>query len=311
VTAQPVRATGQHHVLSGQTRFGFATVTVTEVAASLHSFTVDGVDLVQRYRHDAEPSRGAGIIMAPWPNRVENGRWLYDGKVQQLDITDTEFSNACHGLLRYAQYRLESRTDYEVTLSARIYPHPGYPFALDTSVRYRLTDDGLDVEHTFVNIGAQRAPVAVGSHGYFTIGGVKTTDLVLTLAAAQVYETDDRMIPTRAVGVSGPRDLRAGRVVGELELDDCYTGLTRENERYSAELRASDGRAVTIWGDHNFDHFVICTTKAFLNENGIFVDAIAIEPQTAAVNAFNNGIGVTWLEPSEAWRASWGVSAQL
>lgn len=311
MTDSVVNATGVHWVITRQTDSGYFSAVVTEVAASLHAFTVDGVDIVQRYATGAAPSRGAGIIMSPWPNRIDGGRWLYDGEVQQLDITDTEFSHACHGLLRYEQYRLHHRSDSTVTLSSRIYPHPGYPFTLETLVRYSLTDEGLEVRHTFTNIGSRAAPVAVGSHGYYTLGDVATGDLVLTVSAETVYTADSRMIPITASAVRDVYDLRLGRSVREINFDDCFTDQKLRDGRYSAELTAPDGRSVTVWGDSNFDHLVICTTKLFLNERQQFVDAIAIEPQTAAVNSFNNQIGLKWLEPNEVWSPTWGVTARL
>ena len=35
--------------------------------------------------------------------------------------------------------------------------------------------------------------------------------------------------------------------------------------------------------------------------------AVAIEPVSCAVNAFNTGDGLRWLAPGESWSASWGL----
>ncbi|TQL52704.1 aldose 1-epimerase family protein [Subtercola boreus] len=310
-TEGPVLPTGAQYEIIGTTSFGRAVVTVTEVAASLRSFTVDDVDIVQRYPLDAPPSRGAGIIMSPWPNRVDGGIWTYEGDEQQLDITDTEFGNASHGLLKNTPYRLLAHSASSITLGATIFAHPGYPFVVDTTVTYTLGRDGLHVTHTFENRGALRAPVAVGSHAYFRIGEVPTSELVLSCSAETVYVNDSRKLPLRPVPVSGDFDLRRGVKVGDVELDDCFTDQRYSDERTSTMLTAPDGRSVTVWGDESFGHTVICTTDVFLDEHRLLVDAIAIEPQTAAVNALNNGIGLTWLEPGESWEASWGVTASL
>ncbi|WP_158507088.1 aldose 1-epimerase family protein [Subtercola sp. Z020] len=309
----PVLPTGRQYEISAQTSFGHAVVTITEVAASLRAFTVDGVDIVQRYPRDAPPSRGAGIIMSPWPNRVDGGRWVYEGEQHQLDITDTEFENASHGLLKNTAYRMLDRSDSSITLGATIFAHPGYPFVVDTTVTYALGDGGLEVSHTFTNTGGLRAPVAVGSHAYFKLGDVPVHSLVLSCAAETVYENDARKLPVGTVPVSGAFDLRSGLPVGEVELDDCFTDLDRATPdgRWYATLTAPDARSVSVWGDEAFGHIVICTTDVFLDENRELVDAIALEPQTAAVNALNTGIGLTWLQPGESWSATWGVTASL
>ncbi|WP_172582815.1 aldose 1-epimerase family protein [Subtercola boreus] len=309
--AAPTLPTGAQYVISGTTSFGHAVVTVTEVAASLRSFTVDGLDIVQRYPLDEPPSRGAGIVMAPWPNRVDGGKWTYDGEEQQLDITDTEFTNASHGLLKNTAYRLVAHSETSITLGATIFAHPGYPFVVDSLVTYTLGDGGLDVRHTFTNLGTSRAPVAVGSHAYYRLEGVATGDLLLSCSADTVYENDSRKLPLHTRAVSGQFDLREGRRVADVELDDCFTDQTLVGGRYVTTLTAPDDRSVSVWGDQSFGHLVICTTDVFLDDSRRLVDAIAIEPQTSAVNALNNGIGLTWLQPGETWAASWGVTASL
>jgi aldose 1-epimerase len=303
--------TGTHHVISGRTRFGFATVTIAEVAAALRAFEVDGLDIVQRYPDDAPPSLGAGMVMAPWPNRIDAGRWNYESQTQQLAISEPKFNNALHGLLAYTPYAIESRTESSITLVATIFANPGYPFVVRTSARYSIGHDGLTVRHTATNIGAKPAPVAFGTHGYFKIGDVPTADLTLTCSAHTRYTTDSRLLPTGQEEVSGQFDLRAGRRVGEVDLDDCYTDQAIVDGHHHIVLAAHDGRQVEVWTDENFGHVVLLTTDQFISEVGQPTLAVAIEPQTAAADCLNNGIGLKWLEPGDSWSPEWGVTANL
>ena len=307
----PLLPTGEQFEISADTDFGRAVVTITEVAAALRAFTVDELDIVQRYPLDAPPSLGAGIVMAPWPNRIDSGKWNYGGQKQQLAITDTEFYNASHGLLTATPYAVASRTDSSITLTATIFAQAGYPFVIETAVTYSLTANGLETTHTLINRGSQPAPVAVGSHAYYKIGDVATSDLILSNSAKTVYTNDARLLPNGSVDVFGDFDLREGRRVGDVTLDDCFTNQNVVDGRHRCRLTAPDGRFVEVWTDESFSHTVLLTTRRFTDENGDAILAVAIEPQTAAVNSLNNGIGFTWLEPGETWSVRWGVSANL
>jgi aldose 1-epimerase len=121
----------------------------------------------------------------PWPNRIEDGKWTLNGEPMQLDITEPARNNSLHGLLRHAPYSVVDQTETAITLAATVFPQGGYPFLLDTTVRYELTDDGLVVTHGVHNLSAAKAPVAVGTHPFFTISDVPSEDLVLTVNAAR------------------------------------------------------------------------------------------------------------------------------
>ena len=280
--------------------------TITEVAAALREFTVDGVDLTEPYSASATPPSGDGIVLAPWPNRVRDGRWLLDGVVQQLDITEVDLNNALHGLLRYSPYRLLERGEHYVVLGAGLFPQHGYPFRLETTVRYELVDDGLEVTHTAHNLSQTDAPVAFGTHPFLTIGDVPTELLTFTLNATTHFEVDARLNPIGQSPVDGTDfDLRAGRLVGELSLDDAFGGV-QPIDGVSAILRAPDGREVRLKQDENHGYVQVYTTRTFPKRGGPAL-AIAVEPMTAPPDGFNSGLGLRWVKPGETWTVGWGI----
>lgn len=310
-TTPTLTPTGVHHRLSGPTDHGHVTITVADVAAALRSFEVDGIDIVQRCPVDSPPSLGAGIVMSPWPNRIDAGRWLDQGTPQQLSISEPELGNALHGLLTTTQYRLVHETDTEITLAATIFASPGYPFVIETTVTYAITPDGLEVTHTAVNRSDRPAPYALGTHAYFKVEGTPTAELTLRSSARTIYTVDERKLPTGRRPVSGSDDLRGGRRVGGLSLDDCFTDQATYDGRHTITLTSPEGSSVEVWTDESFSHVVLLTTDRFVADDGEPTLAVAIEPQTAAVDSFNNGIGLKWLAPGESFDCAWGVVPRL
>lgn len=287
--------------------FGPFRAKVGQVAAVLREFGKDGVAYTQTFPDAAPAPMGCGIVLVPWPNRVGGGRWTWKGKTQQLDLTEPARGNAIHGLLRNTVYRIEQTDPASATLSAPIYPQHGYPFTLDTSVTYALSDSGLIVTHRLVNLGSDDAPVGVGAHPFLRVGDVPIQDLVLTVRADARVEVDDRLLPVAQVPVDGQFDLRSGRRVGDLQLDTAFTELAVVDGRIEHTLTAPDGRGLTMWADPAFGWCQVFTPTEFPGADGPGL-AVAVEPVTCGIDAFNTGAGLRWLEPGESWTVSWGLT---
>jgi aldose 1-epimerase len=301
VTTTALSPTGDQFEL---TRGGSRAV-ITQVAAALREFSVDGVHLTEPYSDSVTPPFGDGIVLAPWPNRVRDGKWVLDGQTLQLDITEPARDNALHGLLRVAPYLVVERTESSITLAATVYPQHGYPFRVATTVTYELVDGGLRVIHTATNESGAPAPVAFGTHPFFRIGDVPTEEVTLTLHAGTRFDVDDRLNPLAEVPVDGDFDLRGGRLVAELELDTAFGGLAPV-DRVVATLTAPDGRRVSLWQDENHGYSQVFTTRSFPKDGGLGL-AVAVEPMTAPPDALNSGLGLKWLEPGETWSVEWGI----
>jgi aldose 1-epimerase len=296
-------ATGtQFTVTSGST-----SATITQVAAALRAFTIDGVDAVQTYSADEIAPYGSGTVLVPWPNRVDGGTWVLDGVQQQLDLTEPKLQNAIHGLLRWCAYEQVAHSESSVTLAASVFPQHGYPFHLETTVTYTVTDAELEVVHSIVNVGDAKAPVAIGTHPFITIGDVAAEDLVLSLAAGTHFPVDERLIPTAEQPVDGTEwDLRQGKRLGDLTLDDGFGAVEHVDGVATHALTAPDGRRVELWQDDNFGYVQAFTTRQYPVGDATGL-AVAVEPMTAPTNAFVTGQSLKWLAPGERWEARWGV----
>ena len=289
-------------------RRGDALAIVTELAAGLRLYSRAGVQLTESYGDDQISPGAAGITLAPWANRVEDGLWYLDGKKQQLDITEVSRNNASHGLLRNAAYELVDETEFSVTLEAAVFPQHGYPFLLRHRVRYELDGDlGLTVRQTLVNDSQTPAPFVLGSHPYLRLGEVPSEDLTVTVSGRTRLVTDDRLIPRSTEPVGGDFDLRAGRKIDDLRLDCAYTDLDFDGGVARSTLRAPDGRSVSLWQDEHCRYVHVFVTDTFPGRTR----AVALEPMTGPANAFNSGDGLAWLPAGESFTMSWGITAAL
>ncbi len=287
---------------------GTVAAEIGRVAAVLCDLSVDGIRITETVPLDAVPPMGCGIVLAPWPNRVRDGRWTLDGEPQQLDLTEPALGNASHGLLRNTAYHVIERSQDAVTLGAHIAPQHGWPFALDTWVRYTLEPDGITVTHGARNSGDRPALWAVGAHPYFRIGETPVEQLTVTLDRPEFLALDDRLVPIGTRPVEGtPYDLRAPRLLADVDVNVAYGDSEAFIGRSEAAwLESSDGARLALWLDEEFAWIQVYTPSAFPREDGEG-PAIAIEPMSAAPDALNSGRGLSTIPVGGEWEASWGV----
>lgn len=284
---------------------GDVAASITATGAGLRAVTVGGVDIIEPFPAGTQPVWSQGALLAPWPNRIRDGRWTLDGEPQQLELTEPALGNAIHGLVMRELHEAVEVTESSVTLVARMTARPGYPFLWENRVRYSLVSNGIDVAHTLVNLHDVPIPMAVGVHTYLAIGGVPTGELALNVEASQHMAVDDRLNPIGLETID-PEDLRDRRV-GDLRLDDAYSGLAVHDGRVRHSVRSPDGRVVELWADERFGWVQVFTTDRFPGAAGPRT-AIAVEPMTAPADALNSGLGTEWVSPGDEWSVRWGLT---
>jgi aldose 1-epimerase len=304
MTSPSIPATGRQYEL----RSGGAVAVVTELAATLRSYSRDGVVLTETFGDDQIPPGATGITLAPWANRIEDGRWTLEGTPQQLDLTEPSRGHASHGLLRNTGYALIGASESSAVLEASVFPQHGYPFLVRHRVEYALDGDGgLSVTQSLTNHSPGRAPWVLGAHPYLRIGDVPTEDLVLTVPAATRLVADERLIPRSHEPAAGEDDLRRGRSVSELALDAAFTDLDFQDGRARSTLTAPDGRSVWLWQEAPCQYVHVFVSVTFPGRT----KAVALEPMTGPANAFNSGEGLGWLGPGETASMRWGIGSSL
>ncbi|TPG13966.1 aldose 1-epimerase family protein [Pedococcus bigeumensis] len=292
-------------------RRGRQEATVVEVGGGLRTYRVDETDIVAGYGDDEVCRAGRGQVLMPWPNRIRDGKYSFEGAELQLGLTEAVLRNANHGLVRWATWQLHWHSDdwSALTVRTRLHPQPGWNGILDLSVNYVLDPDGLSVSAHATNVGDTTAPFGFGAHPYVALGETPLAQVQLTIPAEREVLVDDQLIPTGTAPVRDELDFRSARALGATALDTAFTGLTRSEASGAWEVVVG-GLAtgdVTVWGDESLDWVQVFTAKG--RDSGVDgVRGIAVEPMSCPANAFNSGDGLHVLEPGQSWSGEWGIA---
>ncbi len=299
----------QYEIAAGEYR-----ATVTELGAGLRELLFRGQPLIAGYGPDELPPAGAGALLAPWPNRIEAGRYTFGDTEFQLALTEPARGNAIHGLTRWTAWAPVTHAGRAVVLRSGPHGYQGYPFCVEIDAEFRLeAETGLHVAITARNQGTGAAPYGTGSHPYLTVRTDSVDGCQLGLPAARWLPMDDRGIPSGPTEpVDGTAyDFRKPRVIGGTELDHALTGLDRDGEgRVWAELAADGGAGarIALWAGEGYRWMQVFTGDSLGPDRRR--KAVAIEPMTCPPNAFATGDDLLVLEPGQAVTHTWGIQAR-
>lgn len=245
-----------------------------------------------------------GAVLLPWPNRLRDGRWTWQGRELQLEVTSPEAPHAIHGLVAWQSWAVLTAADDAVTVGTVIEPHPGYPFRLAVAVDYALAADRLTVTVRVRNLGADPAPFGVGMHPYFRVGATRDGDIgeaSLDLPVRTTLELDGGL-PT---GGRSPADGGVGRI-GDRALDDAFTDLVRDDDGLARARLSGPAGTLELAVDGAWSWL-----QAFSGDTlpeGRRRQSLAIEPMTCPPNAFADGADLLVLDPGEEWAGTWVLS---
>jgi aldose 1-epimerase len=301
----PSPPSGQQFVLT----FGDQRAVVTEVGAGLRTYTVGDRDVIDGYGEDEMCTIGRGQVLLPWPNRIEDGQYEFEGTVYRTPLTEPTRHNALHGLTRWMTWTALRQAEDRVLMSLLLAPQDGYPFPLRFEVDYRLSPTGLTIRTTAKNLGRQNAPFGAGHHPYLTVGGL-IDEARLKLPSLLRLEANDRLIPTgRLLPNRGtPFDFLELRTIGSLSMDTAFAALVPDGDGLiRVHFQAPTGDpSLTLWMEPTY-RFVMVYTPDALPEAARRRRSLAVEPMTCAPNAFRSGDGLIVLQPGESTSAAWGI----
>jgi aldose 1-epimerase len=280
---------------------------VDTVGGGLRSYAAAGRELLDGYPAGEPAPSGRGQVLIPWPNRLEDGAYEFDGRSHQLPLNEPERGNAIHGLVRDTAWTVGERASGRVVVEHELTPRPGYPFALSLRIEYALSESGLSVRTTATNVGEEACPFGSGQHPYLTLGTPIVDSLILRAPGRTVLRVDERSLPVGREPVEATDyDYRRPTEIGATTLDHAFADLERgQDGRARVELRDPVSRAgLTVWVDESYRYLQLFTGDPLAD---VSRRSLAVEPMTCPPNAFRTGEDLVRLEPGESHTSVWGI----
>ena len=299
--------TGQQYSI----RRGDFSAVVTELGAILRRFDYRDREILVPFDPDAPVPCCNGYVLVPYPNRLEDGEYRFEGHDYSLPIDERDRQTALHGLGYRYMWQLRTLTEDAVTLQWRVPNLAGYPFDVTVSVTYAITDDGLRMTVQARNAGPENAPWAFGIHPWLSNGrhGYGNEEIErdnapcrLSLPAdTHIISSPDRLLPVGEEAVDGTdHDLRKGVTIAGHTFDDAWTDVHRDEDGSStATFTRPDGIEVSLSGDRTIHSWQVCTGTGFPAD--AHPAGVAVEPMTAHANAFRSGRNLVTLRPDEPY----------
>jgi aldose 1-epimerase len=283
--------------------------TIVEVGGGIREYEVAGRPVLDPYAVEAMSDGAHGAPLIPWPNRLADGRYSFDGDDHRVALTEPEKQNAIHGFVRWRSWTAVEHETARLVMANRLLPLEGYPFALDLRVAYELGEGGLTVSTTARNIGDLPCPYGHGQHPYLSPGNRSLVDdCELEIVADTRVVTDPaRKLPTGLTAVEGSAfDFREPRRMGGLKIDDAFTDLARDlSGRAWCRLTAPDGSRAELWIDDSYRYLELYTGDTLSSDRAR--RGLGTEPMTCPPNAFASGEAVIRLDPGEERTTVWGA----
>jgi aldose 1-epimerase len=282
--------------------------TVAEVGGVLRGYAAGDREILDGFGTDELSPGSAGQVLAPWPNRIRDGHYTFEGTAYQLPLTEPARHNAIHGLTNWVRWRLADQTADAVTLEYDLPPQVGYPWSLALRTRWSVSAGGLRCDQEVTNTSTANAPWGYSVHPYLQLSGVAVDDILLRVPGRIRVLADNRLLPIGAVKVAGSEyDFSEPRRIGDAVLDTTFGDIEHDADGGSSvTIAAPSGDAsVTVWGDASFHWWQIFTGDTLHGER--HRRSVAIEPMTCPPDAFRSGRDLVVLTPGQTWSASWGV----
>ncbi|WP_295895225.1 aldose 1-epimerase [uncultured Vibrio sp.] len=254
--------------------------------------------------NDQNPFFSRSAKLFPFPNRLANGEYQFDGQHYQLPPNFPWSEHAVHGLLYNQPFELiDSRADSEqASITVRYKTtelHPQFPHAFSLDITYQINRQGqLSCSTSIENNGTHSFPFGDAWHPYFSLNQPLERCLLTMPACLEVEHIDD--LPSGHKHAfdrfSQPTSL------ANVTLNHCFE--FQQQAPITLSLSLDDNSAsLQYQQDASYPFIQLYTPDSEAS--------IAIEPMTCPANAFNNYIGLLTLEPNQRREFQWQCQAQF
>jgi aldose 1-epimerase len=289
--------------------FGNFRAEVRECGGGLNFLTFKDRDLVERYSGITVPERFKGDLLAPWPNRIRDGRYQIDDDIYHLELNEENRKTALHGLINKGGWEKQEQSESEISLSFNLKTSAGYPSELIFTVTYSLSEVGLKIMLTALNIGDLRVPYGVSIHPYLVANSeTKVDEWILKMPTIEYMEVDpERLLPNGVTPCAGTNfDFMKGKTIGDVFIDHAFL---IDSQHLDKRIEVKDTKGNGVWMTFDEESHWIQIHTADRDNGSDARSSLAVEPMTCPPDAFNSGIDVIWLERNEQHMIEWQIGA--
>lgn len=269
-------------------RSGKSRASINPKGAYVESLALNGREVLMK-SPDGKQTHGGMAALIPYANRVRDAEYIFDNIKYELPRNDG--ANSIHGLTRDVTWETSDTTGDPKSMDLRYtLENEAYPSIIAIDANYSISDTTLNVLFSMHNLGPKRVPLVMGAHPYFKIAGnweIKHSEDVKKLNYSDGYFPD---------GTYEEVDFNKLESLNSFSFDNCYYG--------GGILRLVSDYGVIGLERRNMPYFVLYNGKHSKGES------VALEPMTGAPDAFNNGIGLLAIEPSERFACGFAISIQ-
>lgn len=253
---------------------------------------IEGYESAEDFRNHCESKGFRGCKLSPYVCRIRNGQYNFNDT--SFDIGKFGFDeNKIHGLMYDAPFEVVHQQSDDLMAMVQVetcYPgtDPGYPFQYTIMIEYILQQNQLTLNTLVLNQAEDIIPLADGWHPYFTLGST-INDCTFQMASDTMLEFDEKLIPTGEV--LAYEKFRQAEKIGEAFLDNSF--LLQRPLFGPACVFANPAQNIQleITPDASYPILQVYTPESR--------SSIALENLSAAPDAFNNRIGLLYVEPNE------------
>lgn len=289
-------------------------------ARSIADQDISVIHAADGFAEGSQPISHSGIpLLFPYPNRIESGRYTWDGKDYELppEVVGYEGSgNAIHGFCLDRPWRVIAQTPSSVTAVFRFSQDspdrlPLWPTDGEIEICYSLNNACLRADITIRNPTDVPLPWGFGTHAYFRLPlqeSSQAADCEIYAPVTQRWQLEGCLPTGNIIDPPENAKLKDNPRFGDLKLDDVYTGVESQNGVVECRItdRAAGAQVVQRCNDA-FREIVAFTPP--------WATAVCLEPYTCTTNAINLqqqkiNAGLQVLGPNETWQGWIEIAVQ-
>jgi aldose 1-epimerase len=280
---------------------GFVAI-IDTCGSHLNPLTYNGRDLIEP---KPNISRFHGSVLAPWPNRIADGKYQFRGRSYSVEVNEVQRHNALHGLVTKLEWAVTKLQSNSLVLTLNLPASKGYPWPLALTSSFNIEKDGMRWRIEAINVGVEVAPYGVSIHPYLVTGnGSAVDDFYLQFDSDEFLEVDDeRLLPLEFKDVHSRNfNFKSRSKIGERFLDHAF--------KIPTNLKSN---RITVTDENGVGSFMEFDDKArWIQIHTADRDGgpgsrrcLAVEPMSCPPDAFNSGLDLIELEPGQIFSMSW------